>query len=105
MDRDTAARALADAYTASRLNAGMTPDAGHALDAGRFMERWLHEHGFRVVEGTTIEAVPGQQFLPDGSPIEWAADGGPTMAEYDAMDAQDYAEMREAGQFDDEEDA
>lgn len=44
MDRDTAARALADAYTAARDTAPGSP-----LDIGRFMEHWLRDHGFYVV--------------------------------------------------------
>lgn len=54
--------------------------------------------------GALVAADEGEtalKELPDGSPVEWAFDGGPTMAEYDAMDAMDYQEMRDAGQIDD----
>lgn len=71
MDRDTAARALADAYTAARAAYGMTAAPGVALDTGRFMEQWLLDHGFRVVEGMTFEAVPGQQIPPGGGTVQW----------------------------------
>lgn len=71
MDRDTAARALADAYTAARAEHGMTAAPGVAMDTGRFIEQWLLDHGFRVVEGMTLTAVPGQEIPPGGGPIEW----------------------------------
>lgn len=50
MDRDTAARAIADAYTAARNDQGYEIEPPYAaLDAGRTMERWLHDHGFHIV--------------------------------------------------------
>lgn len=72
MDRDTAARALADAYTAARAEHGMTAAPGVALDTGRFMEQWLLDHGFRVVRDRyEYEAVPGQQIPPGGGTVQW----------------------------------
>lgn len=81
---------------------GMPGDPGFAITATR-------THTFRTVQDAIVggalvevhEALSDQEIPPDGSPIEWAFDGGPTMAEYDDMDAQDYQEMRDAGQLDD----
>lgn len=89
---------------------GEAPASGHVYHPIRADDLvWLAREVWSIMDTDQrrefVEGLIGHDLstvhLPDGSPIEWALDGGPTMSEYDHMDAMDYQEMRDAGQLDD----